>query len=119
MRPLTETETRTLFEKLASYTGKSLNNLIAPPSSSENKSERHVFRIQNNRVYYVKESIANLAGCFAREKLLSLGTYILGYAPMPVYILCPFDFSSFFKKLKKSGKGKKIIPSQFCNCVID
>ncbi|KAI9665209.1 MAG: ribosome biosynthesis protein nip7 [Alyxoria varia] len=73
MRALTETETQTLFKKLADYTGSSLKQLIAPP---EGATERHVFRIQNSRVYYVRESIANLAVSVARDNLLSLGTCI-------------------------------------------
>jgi 60S ribosome subunit biogenesis protein NIP7 len=75
MRPLTEKETETLFSKLANYTGRSLTHLIQPPESTDSKtSERHVFRIQNSRVYYVRESIANLATSVARPNLLSLGT---------------------------------------------
>lgn len=68
MRPLTEPETQTLFRKLADYTGRSLNNLIAPESG-----ERFVFRVQQNRVYYVRESLANLATSVPRDNLLSLG----------------------------------------------
>lgn len=77
MRPLTETETQTLFRKLADYTGRSLNLLISPPAAPTKDaalSERHVFRIHNSRVYYVRESIANLATSVARGNLLSLGT---------------------------------------------
>jgi len=74
MRPLTETETKTLFEKLANYTGTSLKSIIADPSS--NSSDRNVFRVQNNRVYFVRESIANLATSVARGQLLSLGTCV-------------------------------------------
>lgn len=80
MRALTEEETKTLFTKLAAYTGKSLNSLIAPPASTASSSsttpERHVFRLHHNRVYYVRESIANLATSVARHSLLSLGTCI-------------------------------------------
>lgn len=60
MRPLTETETQTLFQKLAHYTGNSLKNLIAPLDDSPN-ADRYVFRIHKDRVYYVRLSIANLA----------------------------------------------------------
>ena len=74
MRPLTEEETKTLFDKLANYTGRSLNNLISPPSSDSSPSERFVFRLHNSRVYYLKLSLANLAVSVARENLLSLGT---------------------------------------------
>lgn len=72
MRPLTEQETKTLFEKLANYTGASLKNLIAPLDDSPN-ADRYVFRLQGNRVYYVLLSTANLATSMARDNLLSLG----------------------------------------------
>ena len=82
MRPLTDTETQTLFTKLANYTGRSLNHLLtdtAPSSNSAKKSssdegDRYVFRIQNSRVYYVRLTLANLAVSIARPNLLSLGT---------------------------------------------
>lgn len=70
MRPLTEPETKTLFEKLATYCGKGIANLIADPAGG---SDRNVFRIQGSRVYYVRESLANLATSVARDNLLSLG----------------------------------------------
>ena len=71
MRPLTDQETKTLFEKLANYTGRSLSNIITNTDSSH---DRYVFRLQNNRVYYVRLSMANLATSVARTNLLSLGT---------------------------------------------
>ena len=89
MRPLTEPETKTLFEKLAQYCGKGIANLIADPAGG---SDRNVFRIQvsattllctiehmlielkNTRVYYVRESLANLATSIKRDAILSLGT---------------------------------------------
>ena len=77
MRQLTDNETKTLFEKLANYTGRSLNNLLTDtaPSPGNNKApDRYVFRIQKDRVYYVRESMANLATSIARDNLLSLGT---------------------------------------------
>lgn len=82
MRPLTEEETQTLFTKLANYTGRSLNQLIAPPpstttttpSSASSTPDRYVFRLHASRVYYMPLSIANLASSVARANLLSLGT---------------------------------------------
>lgn len=78
MRALTEIETQTLFKKLANYTGRSLTQLIAPDSSSDETSnaDRHVFRLHESRVYYVRLSLANLATSVARDNLLSLGTCI-------------------------------------------
>lgn len=79
MRSLTEEETQTLFTKLANYTGRSLNHLIAPPPAVNGTSsppDRHVFRLHASRVYYVRLSIANLATSVARPNLLSLGTCV-------------------------------------------
>ncbi|ORY59100.1 60S ribosome subunit biogenesis protein NIP7 [Pseudomassariella vexata] len=73
MRALTEEETKTLFAKLANYTGSSLKNLIAPLSDSPD-ADRYVFRVNKDRVYYVLLSISNLATSIQRERLLSLGT---------------------------------------------
>ncbi|KAL9058431.1 MAG: hypothetical protein Q9162_001726 [Coniocarpon cinnabarinum] len=78
MRPLTEQETQTLFRKLADYTGRSLAHLITPPEASSNSqaADRYCFRVQQSRVYYVKETLANLATSISRENILSLGTCI-------------------------------------------
>ncbi|KAJ4358832.1 ribosome biosynthesis protein nip7 [Ascochyta clinopodiicola] len=70
MRPLTEPETKVLFEKLATYCGKGIANLIADPAGG---NDRNVFRVQGSRCYYVRESLANLATSVARDNLLSLG----------------------------------------------
>ncbi|KAK1462644.1 60S ribosome subunit biogenesis protein NIP7 [Colletotrichum melonis] len=72
MRPLTEKETETLFNKLASYMGSSLKNLIAPLDNGP-EPDRYVFRMIKDRVYYVRLSVANLATSIARDKLLSIG----------------------------------------------
>lgn len=86
MRPLTEEESKTLFTKLANYTGNSLKNLIAPLDDSP-KADRYVFRLVKDRVFYVRLSIANLATSIARDKLLSLGTCIGAVSPTPLYLL--------------------------------
>jgi len=75
MRPLTEEETKKVFTKLASYTGESLKNLIAPLDDGD----RYCLRMIGVRVFYVKLSMANLATSIARDNLLSLGT-LLGTA---------------------------------------
>ncbi|OJJ88397.1 ribosome biosynthesis protein NIP7 [Aspergillus glaucus CBS 516.65] len=72
MRQLTEDETKTLFSKLANYTGRSLNALVTSvddPSSND----RYVFRLHGSRVYYMRLSLANLATSIPRTNLLSLG----------------------------------------------
>ncbi|KAF2721653.1 60S ribosome subunit biogenesis protein NIP7 [Polychaeton citri CBS 116435] len=75
MRPLTDTETKTLFEKLANYTGRSLSSLLTDGLPlPKGETDRYVFRVQKDRVYYVRESLAALATSVARSQLLSLGT---------------------------------------------
>jgi 60S ribosome subunit biogenesis protein NIP7 len=49
MRPLTEPETKVLFEKLATYCGKGISNLIADPTGG---SDRNVFRVQVHNIPY-------------------------------------------------------------------
>ncbi|KAI1124987.1 60S ribosome subunit biogenesis protein NIP7 [Nemania abortiva] len=71
MRPLTEQETKVLFEKLANYTT-DLKPLIAPLSDAPD-ADRYVFRLIKDRVYYVLLSIANLATSIARDNLASVG----------------------------------------------
>ena len=55
MRPLTEPETKVLFEKLATYCGKGISNLIADPAGG---NDRLVFRVQ---VY--QHSLSSLPHC--------------------------------------------------------
>jgi len=73
MRPLTEPETKALFSKLANYLGRSLERLIAPVDKN---SEKYVFRLHQSRCFFVRLSLANLATCISRDRLLSLGTCI-------------------------------------------
>lgn len=69
MRPLTEDETKVLFQKLAEYIGKSIEKLI------NRSDERHCFRIgSKDRVYYVSESVMKAASTVGRDNLLSFGT---------------------------------------------
>ncbi|KAJ5873931.1 Pseudouridine synthase/archaeosine transglycosylase [Penicillium soppii] len=72
MRSLTEEETRTLFTKLAHYTGKSLNALVTP----DEDGRLSVFRLQGSRVYYVDKELANLSTSIPRDQLLSMGTMV-------------------------------------------
>ncbi|KAH3666286.1 hypothetical protein OGAPHI_004475 [Ogataea philodendri] len=67
MRPLTEEETKVVFEKLASYIGRNIAYLV------DNKEDPHVFRLQKDRVYYVSDRIAKVATSVARPNLMSLG----------------------------------------------
>ncbi|KAL6762291.1 hypothetical protein V8C86DRAFT_2519515 [Haematococcus lacustris] len=70
MRPLTEDETKLVFEKLFKFIGKNIKSLVDRPD------EPHCFRLQKNRVYYVRESLMKKATNIARDKLVHLGTCI-------------------------------------------
>ncbi|KAJ5913793.1 60S ribosome subunit biogenesis protein Nip7 [Penicillium tannophilum] len=78
MRSLTEEETKTLFTKIANYTGSSLSQLVAPTTGEgpNGEGERMVFRIQKDRVFYMPLKLANLAVSIPRASLLSVGTMI-------------------------------------------
>ncbi|CAK9440040.1 uncharacterized protein LODBEIA_P41400 [Lodderomyces beijingensis] len=67
MRPLTEEETKVVFEKLANYIGRNISFLI------DNRDNPHVFRLQKDRVYYVSEHVAKYATSVSRQNLMSLG----------------------------------------------
>lgn len=70
MRPLTEEETRAVFEKLHSFLGNNIKHLV------DRKDENYVFRLQRNRVLYVREAVMRRATNVAREKLAHLGQCI-------------------------------------------
>ncbi|KAI8321455.1 60S ribosome subunit biogenesis protein NIP7 [Martensiomyces pterosporus] len=67
MRPLTDDETKVLFEKLTKYIGRNIIHLIDRPD------EPYCFRLQKDRVYYVSEDIMRKATAVGRHSLISLG----------------------------------------------
>eukprot|EP00879_Flechtneria_rotunda_P023394 GHRR01024745.1.p2 GENE.GHRR01024745.1~~GHRR01024745.1.p2 ORF type:complete len:102 (+),score=20.18 GHRR01024745.1:462-767(+) len=67
MRPLTEEETKMVFEKLYKFIGKDIKSMIERPDG------RYCFRLHKNRVYYVSEALMKKATNIARDKLVSLG----------------------------------------------
>uniref|UniRef100_A0A671LRK7 60S ribosome subunit biogenesis protein NIP7 homolog n=4 Tax=Sinocyclocheilus TaxID=75365 RepID=A0A671LRK7_9TELE len=68
MRPLTDEETKTMFEKLSKYIGENIKLLIDRPDGT------YCFRLHNDRVYYMSEKILKLATNISRDKLVSVGT---------------------------------------------
>uniref|UniRef100_H2ZDC5 60S ribosome subunit biogenesis protein NIP7 homolog n=1 Tax=Ciona savignyi TaxID=51511 RepID=H2ZDC5_CIOSA len=67
MRPLTEEETKIMFEKLAKYIGEGIKDLIDRPDGA------YCFRLHKERVYYVAEDIMLKATNVCRENLICLG----------------------------------------------
>ena len=97
MRPLTDEETKAFFEKLAKYNGRNIKYLI------DNEAEEYCFRLQKDRVYYMRLQIAQQATSIGRDNLLSIGT-------------C-------FGKFTKTGKFRLHITAlpylaQYCSCKI-
>jgi 60S ribosome subunit biogenesis protein NIP7 len=64
-----------VFKKMAEYTGASLKDIIV--GSNSPKADRNVFRVSQQRVYLVRDSIAKFATSVSRDKLLSLGACLL------------------------------------------
>ena len=58
-------ETRAVFEKLHKFLGKNIRYLV------DRKDENYVFRLQRNRVLYVRESIMRRATNVSAASLLS------------------------------------------------
>jgi len=71
MRPLTDDETRAVFEKLEKYVGAENIEVLL-----QRDDERFCFRLVKNRVYYVSEKLMRLATNVARDNLMALGTCI-------------------------------------------
>ncbi|XP_030622847.1 60S ribosome subunit biogenesis protein NIP7 homolog isoform X2 [Chanos chanos] len=68
MRPLTDEETKTMFEKLSKYIGENVKLLVDRPDGT------YCFRLHSDRVYYISEKLLKLATNISREKLVSVGT---------------------------------------------
>ncbi|NWY10617.1 NIP7 protein, partial [Aphelocoma coerulescens] len=68
MRPLTEAETRAVFEKLGKYIGENIQLLVDRPDGT------YCFRLHRDRVYYLSEKLLKLAACVPRESLVAPGT---------------------------------------------
>ncbi|GAB5353350.1 hypothetical protein AAMO2058_000029500 [Amorphochlora amoebiformis] len=68
MRPLTEEEMKTFFEKLAKYIGRNIRFLL------DRKDENYCFRLHKDRVYYASEKLVRKAQCIPRENLAAIGT---------------------------------------------
>jgi 60S ribosome subunit biogenesis protein NIP7 len=70
MRQLTEEETKTLFSKLKLFLEENLKYLI------DREDEDYVFRLQEQRIYYMSKSVLDIAQLFGRDELISAGTFV-------------------------------------------
>ncbi|KAJ6621606.1 hypothetical protein B0H10DRAFT_2016638 [Mycena sp. CBHHK59/15] len=60
MRPLTEDESRAVFEKLANYIGKNLIHLIDRPDGP------YCFRLQKDSISVARPNLVSLGTCFGK-----------------------------------------------------
>ena len=67
MRPLTDEETRVVFDKLKKYIGQNLRHLVDRPD------DLHLFRLHRERVFHRSERILKHARHTPRKQLLSAG----------------------------------------------
>jgi len=67
MRPLTDDETKLVFEKLAKYIGGKLKYMI------ERDDKTFIFRLHRDRVFYLDEDLLKYAIHFETKKLISCG----------------------------------------------
>eukprot|EP00347_Sterkiella_histriomuscorum_P014303 403361389 len=68
MRPLTEDETKTFFNKLAKFMGSNIKFLI------DREDGDYVFRLHHNKVFYLDSSVLKMASHIGRDELISAGT---------------------------------------------
>ena len=96
MRPLTEEEAKSLFEKLAKYVGENLKLLL------ERTDGNWVFRYHRDRVYYVNETIMKKATNIGRKELIALGTMFGKFGKQGKFKLhiTALDFISSYAKHK-------------------
>lgn len=114
MRPLTEDETKSLFEKLANYIGKNLVNLIDRPD------DPHVFRLHRDRVYYCSEANMRLAISVSRPNLMSLGTCFGKFSKTGKFRLhiTALDYLAQYAKYKVWIKPNGELPFLYGNHVV-
>jgi 60S ribosome subunit biogenesis protein NIP7 len=70
MRQLTEEETKTLFTKLNLFVGENLRYLI------DREDEDHVFRLHEQKIYYMSKGVLDIAQMVGRDELVSAGIYL-------------------------------------------
>ncbi|KAI8989499.1 60S ribosome subunit biogenesis protein nip7 [Pilobolus umbonatus] len=114
MRPLTQEETKTLFEKLAKYIGSNLKHLIDRPD------ETYCFRLQKNKVYYLSESMMRLATNVGRDQLGSVGVCFGKFTKTGKFTLhiTALDYLAQYAKYKIWIKPNGEMPFLYGNNVV-
>lgn len=124
MRPLTDEETKIVFEKLTKYIGGKLKMML------ERDDKTYVFRLHRTRVYYCDEDLIKYAGHFEKKKLVSVGTCIGKFSKTSKFRLhiTALDYLAKFAKnkvwLKPSGEqsflyGNNVLKSSIARITED
>jgi len=114
MRPLTEEETRTFFEKLAKYIGRNIKFLV------DRTDEEHCFRLHKDKVFYLSVSLMKSAANFSREQLISMGTCFGKFTKtrkFRLHVTC-LDYLASYAKYKVWIKPSGIMPFLYGNNVL-
>jgi 60S ribosome subunit biogenesis protein NIP7 len=114
MRPLTEQETKTFFEKLAKYIGKNIVFLL------DRSDETYCFRYHNDRVYYISESMMRKATNIGRDQLCAVGTCFGKFTKSGKFTLqvTALDYLAQYAKYKVWLKPAGEMPFLYGNHII-
>ncbi|KAI0286976.1 cytosolic large ribosomal subunit protein [Russula aff. rugulosa BPL654] len=114
MRPLTEDESKLVFEKLANYIGKNIVHLV------DRQDDVHCFRLHKGRVYYVSEASMRLSISVARSNLISLGTCLGKFSKSGKFKLhiTSLDYLAQYAKYKVWVKPNGEMPFLYGNHVL-
>ncbi|KAJ3116146.1 ribosome biosynthesis protein nip7 [Physocladia obscura] len=113
MRPLTEQEVKTLFEKLAKYIGRNITHLI------DRQDDPHCFRVHRERVYYVSEAIMRRA-TGVNPHLMSLGICFGKFSKTGIFRLhvTALDILAQYAKYKVWVKPNGEMPFMYGNHIL-
>ncbi|ORC90595.1 RNA-binding protein [Trypanosoma theileri] len=122
MRPLTEEETKKLFEKLAQYIGPNTTRLLQSKNDHSNhdnnneqqQDEEHVFRLHKGRIWYMPLRLAKLASCVSKSNLMGIGVLFAkvthnGHIRIQVTALDYIAQYSLFKVWVKPNQEQKFL----------
>nr|CCC94240.1 RNA-binding protein [Trypanosoma congolense IL3000] len=137
MRPLTDEETKKLFDKLAQYIGPNTARLLqqktpadgnrasssgkdggngeADDDADQQSAEQsYVFRLHKSRIWYMPQRLARLASCVAKSNLMGIGVLFAkvthnGHVRLQVTALEYIAQYSLFKVWLKPSQEQKFL----------
>ena len=114
MRPLTEEETKTFFEKLSKYIGENIKQLI------DRSDGTYCFRLHRERVYYVSERIMKQVWhdhiLYILRVLLNRSSFNYKIRTGLYVLVESTEFINFFCFIKVVAYGRR--SNQNSNCIL-